>query len=218
MFGMELAQENIQSSLGNIKKPDFPEQCFYSEALNAEHEVEQKEQGMAPSNGPTEAEQKNLEKVESATEKKLDEIREEANKSAINGDHFNAFEELENQLFSQEMFGALSKIGAVVSPGGWHGKELGKWTAKDKAEYKKHRMSDYAKGVLAPVSSTMLANQMHKEKNLAARKALREKYHNIRLAEAIINTGTAYGTGTVGDVYGAVSGLTTMKGKARRKF
>jgi len=222
MFGMEMAQENIQASLGNVKKPDFPEQSFYSESLNAEHEVEQKEQGMATSNGPTEAEQKHLERVETGIEKKLDEIREHANANGV-GVHetgFNAFDELENQLFSQDMYGAASKIGAVLSPGGWHGKELAKWTAKDKSEYEKHKYLDYIKGSWSPISSTHLANQMHKEKNLAARKALREKYHNIRLAEALSNFVPGVGgvVHTAGTAYGVASGLTSMKGKARRKF
>lgn len=101
MFGMEKAQENIQSSLGNIKKPDFPEQCFYSESLNAEHEVEAKNEGMAPSGGPCPIEsQKNLNKVEGETEKKLDEIKAEADKMGEEHSNFNAFEELENSLFS----------------------------------------------------------------------------------------------------------------------
>lgn len=100
MFGMEYAQEDIQRSLGNIKKPDFPEQSFYSESLNAEHEVEQKEEGMVPSGGPTEDDQKNIEKVETSTEKKLDEIKAEADKMGEEHSNFNAFEEVENSLFS----------------------------------------------------------------------------------------------------------------------
>jgi hypothetical protein len=100
MFGMEAAQEQIQSSLGNVKKPDFPEQSFYAEALNAEHCVEQKNEGMAPSNGPTEDNQKNLEKAETPTERKLDQIKAEADKMGEEHSNFNAFEEVENSLFT----------------------------------------------------------------------------------------------------------------------
>lgn len=100
MFGMEAAQEQIQSSLGNVKKPDFPEQSFYAEALNAEHCVEQKNEGMAPSNGPTEDNQKNLEKAETPTERKLDQIKAEADKMGEEHTEFNAFDELENYLFT----------------------------------------------------------------------------------------------------------------------
>jgi len=102
MFGMEMAQENIQASLGNVKKPDFPEQSFYSESLNAEHEVEQKEQGMAPSNGPTIENQKHEEAVETKTETALDKIKAhaDANGNGENETGFNAFDELENCIFS----------------------------------------------------------------------------------------------------------------------
>jgi hypothetical protein len=102
MFGMEAAFEQVQSSLGNIKKPDFPEQSFYAEALNAEHEVEQKEQGMAPSNGPTILDQKHDEAVEHKTEALLDQIKShaDANGNGENETGFNAFDELENCLFN----------------------------------------------------------------------------------------------------------------------
>jgi len=103
MFGMELAQENIQASLGNVKKPDFPEQSFYSESLNAEHEVEQKEQGMAPSDGPTIGDQKREEAAETKTEALLDKIKShaDANGNGENETGFNAFDELENCLFNE---------------------------------------------------------------------------------------------------------------------
>jgi len=103
MFGMEMAQENIQASLGNIKKPDFPEQSFYSECLNAEHEVEQKEQGMAPSDGPTIGDQKREEAAETKTEALLDKIKThaDANGNGENETGFNAFDELENCLFNE---------------------------------------------------------------------------------------------------------------------
>lgn len=98
-----MAQENIQASLGNIKKPDFPDQSFYSEVLNAEHEVEQKEQGMAPSNGPTVDDQKHENASDTKTEALLDKIKThaDANGNGENETGFNAFDELESYLFNE---------------------------------------------------------------------------------------------------------------------
>jgi len=98
-----MAQENIQASLGNVKKPDFPEQSFYSESLNAEHEVEQKEQGMTPSNGPTVLDQKHENASDVKTEALLDKIKThaDANGNGENETGFNAFDELEDCLFNE---------------------------------------------------------------------------------------------------------------------
>jgi len=185
MFGMEMAQENIQASLGNVKKPDFPEQSFYSESLNAEHEVEQKEQGMAPSDGPTVEDQKHEEAVETKTETALDKIKAhaDANGNGENETGFNAFDELENSLFTiGEHFSKNSRIytsAGTTLAGGALGAAIAhhqaKKTGKTGSEYRKLIAKKAALGAAAGLAVGEASHVAHSVYGL--NKKLKEKGH-----------------------------------------
>lgn len=154
--------ETQQGALGNIKKPDFPEQMFYSECVAAS------EEGMAPSAGPCPVEsQKNLDAANASTDAKLDKIKEhaDANGNGQNETGFNAMEEIAEMCVFNAVTDHLSRnsriyatSGATVIGAGL-GHVLARRSAKKKglqpgtAAYRKHVAKKMALGAAAGLAA-----------------------------------------------------------------
>lgn len=154
--------ETQQGALGNIKKPDFPEQMFYSECVAAS------EEGMAPSAGPCPVEsQKNLDAANAITDAKLDKIKEhaDANGNGQNETGFNAMEEIAGMCVFNALTDHLANnsrlyvTGGTTVVGAGLGHVLARRSAKKKglqpgtAAYRKHVAKKMALGAAAGLAA-----------------------------------------------------------------
>lgn len=127
---------------------------------------------------------------------------------------FSAIGEIEESLFGAQS----AALGILAGGGAWNGKELGKWTSKNKDDYMTHRWGDAAKGFVSPVTTSIMAHKMSELKNLKERQNYRKSMHNARAIEAAANALTGYAGGLTSMAGHGAGVMLKMSPEKRRKF
>ena len=123
----------------------------------------------------------------------------------------------------RKFFGISSKVGSLVSAGGWNRKEAMKHAADNKYDYDRNKLSSYAFGAISPVTSAYALNKAEEmAEDGASPREIRKMLRNtqkVALGEAVLGASSMGSTLLIGRSIAGYKGLHTKLGSPkRRKF